>query len=94
DDNMLIEYSAPRNLHRETQEANAAWIRAAAEVPVTYLPRADDLAALAKAYRRRGDDRAWAAMAAAVERAPDEETAIAWEVLAESWRASRSADGP
>jgi len=83
---MIIEYSAPRNLHRETQRANQALVARAAEVPATFVPRADDLAALARAYRQKGDARAFSAMGAAIERAPDEETAIAWSVLADAWR--------
>ncbi|MEM6931674.1 MAG: hypothetical protein AAF602_32385, partial [Myxococcota bacterium] len=86
DDNMIIEYSAPLNLHRKTQAANNALVADHAQVPATWIRDPAELAALAKAYRARWDERAYPAMAAAIERAPDEETAIAWSVLAESWQ--------
>ncbi len=87
DDNMIIEYSAPLNLHRSTQKANNALMADHAQVPVSWVPDAHDLAELAKAYRARWDARAFTAMFAAIERAPDQETAIAWSVLADAWRA-------
>ncbi|MEO0601534.1 MAG: hypothetical protein AAF211_08865, partial [Myxococcota bacterium] len=85
DDNMVIEYSAPLNLHRKTQAANNALVADNAQVPATWIRDPTELAGLAKAYRARWDERAYTAMAAAIERAPDVETAIAWAVLAESW---------
>ncbi|MEN0065526.1 MAG: fused MFS/spermidine synthase [Myxococcota bacterium] len=87
DDNMIIEYSAPLNLHRTTQIANNELIAEHAEVPVRWVPGAEALAELAKAYRARWDERAFPTMEAAIEQAPTEETAIAWSVLVEAWRA-------
>ncbi len=58
DDNMRIEYSAPLNLHRDTQASNWALVLSAAEVPWDVLP--DDSAvwsALAAAYADAGDER-------------------------------------
>lgn len=85
DDNMAIEYSAPQHLHRPTSDLNEALFKAHAQVPLSFVASPEDLVALAKAYRARGDDRAIKAMEAAIEAAPNEETAIAWAVMAESW---------
>ncbi|MEO0602260.1 MAG: fused MFS/spermidine synthase [Myxococcota bacterium] len=40
DDNMIIEYSAPRHLHRDTQEENLEMVMSNAVVPFTTVPGA------------------------------------------------------
>ncbi|MEN0062558.1 MAG: fused MFS/spermidine synthase [Myxococcota bacterium] len=86
DDNMIIEYSAPRNLHRDTQDENLALITDHAQVPFLSVSDADDLKALAEAYEERNQvGRASLAIAEAIDRAPDAETAEQWRALATSW---------
>lgn len=56
DDNMIIEYSAPLNLHRETREENFEVLLSNAVVPDESLGSAPDLwLQLARIYQFRGD---------------------------------------
>jgi spermidine synthase len=50
DDNMLIEYSAPRNLYRDTTDANSRLLLDAAEIPLGAVRGAAGLKRLATAY--------------------------------------------
>lgn len=59
DDNLLVEYSAPRNLHRHTSYKNMLSLVSQAQVPT--LQTADGYIGLARSYRDR-DNRARALM--------------------------------
>ncbi len=71
DDNLLVEFSAPQNLHRETSSENFLALLPNARVPVDAEPDAAGLLALAKVYADRDDAvRALAAVRAAEAREP------------------------
>ena len=71
DDNLLIEYSAPRNLHRQTSEENLDMLGWFAQLPEDPSVDADGWMKLARAYEGRGDPvRALAAAKRAIEREP------------------------
>lgn len=56
DDNMIIEYSAPLNLHRETREENFGMLLENATLPAGGLPETPGLwQQLARIYQYRGD---------------------------------------
>lgn len=56
DDNMIIEYSAPLNLHRETQEENFEMLLSNSSIPEDALGRSPELwLQLARIYQFRGD---------------------------------------
>jgi spermidine synthase len=59
DDNLLVEYSAPHNLHKETSTANfrmlQRWIATPARELARRLPRVEDMQELALAYTDRED---------------------------------------
>lgn len=55
DDNLLVEYSAPKNLHRHTSADNVAMLRHFAQVPSGVYPTADGWISLANTYFRRDD---------------------------------------
>ncbi|MFN7145980.1 MAG: spermidine synthase, partial [Myxococcota bacterium] len=59
DDNLLVEYSAPHNLHRETSTANfhmlQRWIATPAKQLAAGLPAVEDMQELALAYTDRED---------------------------------------
>ncbi len=55
DDNLLVEFSAPKNLHRETSGENFLMLLPNAQVPLDGVPDADGLIRLAQAYDLRGD---------------------------------------
>ncbi len=55
DDNLLVEFSAPKNLHRETSGENFLMLLPAAEAPLEGIPDADGLLRLAQAYEARDD---------------------------------------
>ncbi len=75
DDNMRIEYSAPRNLHIDTQYENLALLMDYAEVPFAHLAQEPlRLAHLARTYRKRDDvGRAATAMVEAIKLLPEED---------------------
>ncbi len=78
DDNLLVEFSAPRNLHRETSSENFLALLPNARVPVDAEPDADGLLALAKVYADRDDPvRALAAVRAAEAREPGRDDTLA-----------------
>lgn len=53
DDNLLVEFSAPGNLHRETSQENFDMLRPRAVVPSDAVASADGMIRLAQAYGRR-----------------------------------------
>ena len=55
DDNLLVEYSAPKNLHRETSTENFLLLLPHAQAPLASIPDADGLVRLAEAYHWRED---------------------------------------
>lgn len=55
DDNLLVEYSAPKNLHRTTSGENMLMLLPVANVPLSSVPSVDGLIRLADAYASRGD---------------------------------------
>ena len=84
DDNMLVEFSAPRNLHRETSTTNFLELRGAQAVPVFATSGPDELVELGFAYRERDQlPRALMALKEALRLAPDR-TDI--ETLFSDWR--------
>ncbi len=75
DDNLLVEYSAPHNLHRETSTDNfhmlQRWIASPARHLASGLPAVEDMQELALAYTDREDlVRAMIALTEAERRAP------------------------
>ena len=56
DDNMRIEYSAPKHLYEETQRANSRMLFSVAEVPLDAVEGFESLLALAQAYRQHDPD--------------------------------------
>jgi spermidine synthase len=78
DNNLLVEYSAPRNLQRSTTEENMKMLAWFAQVPET-VSTPDALLALGQSYQRRGDTvRALAALQRAVLLEPDREDLQDW----------------
>ncbi len=55
DDNLLVEYSAPKNLHRTTSGENMLMLLPVAHVPLASVPSVDGLIRLADAYASRED---------------------------------------
>lgn len=55
DDNLLVEYSAPKNLHRETSGENFLMLLPHAQTPLASVPDADGLVRLAESYAWRDD---------------------------------------
>jgi hypothetical protein len=55
DDNLLVEFSAPKNLHRETSGENFLMLLPHARAPLAGIPDADGLLRLAQAYDDRDD---------------------------------------
>lgn len=55
DDNLLVEYSAPRNLHRTTSSENMLMLLPVARVPAESVPSVDGLLRLADAYAAKED---------------------------------------
>jgi len=93
DDNMIIEYSAPRHLHRDTQDENLELVTDHAEVPFTTVPDPFDLRDLAESYVERSQmDRAGLAMRAAIQLAPDPELGQVWRGELAAWRAAWEAE--
>ncbi|HNH48070.1 MAG TPA: hypothetical protein PKY30_13590, partial [Myxococcota bacterium] len=81
DDNMLVEYSAPRNLHRHTSEENLKMLAFFAEVPEDAWTDPADWIALARTYHEREDMiRALLALKEAETRDPQSEDVQAWLV--------------
>lgn len=71
DDNLLVEYSAPKNLHRETSTENFLMLLPLAATPLESVPDAAGLLRLAQAYDARDDDvRALIALKEAERREP------------------------
>ncbi len=71
DDNLLVEYSAPRNLHRETSGDNFALLRRWMRTPTELVVGAEGCAELALAYADREDlVRTMVALQVAEEREP------------------------
>ncbi len=94
DDNMIIEYSAPRHLHRDTQDENLGLVMANAEVPFTAVSDAWNLYQLAGSYLEREQlDRATLAMQTAIERAPFPGLAEEWRRELADWRAEDEEGG-
>lgn len=72
DDNMLVEFSAPRNLHRETSTSNFLELRGAQGVPIFATSGPDELVELGFAYRERDQlPRALMALKEALRQAPE-----------------------
>jgi spermidine synthase len=102
DDNMRIEYNAPRNLHRDTQRVNVPMLHDASSIPFEAVGEDPDfLLALARAYERDHDpDRAIdAALRAGLLRAPEDpdreealEQAFSWYAEERSGEAFESLD--
>jgi len=55
DDNVLVEYSAPKNLHRETSGENFLMLLPVAQAPLADVPDAAGLVRLARSYHWRED---------------------------------------
>lgn len=55
DDNLLVEYSAPKNLHRETSGENFLLLLPHAQTPLASVPDAAGLVRLAESYAWRDD---------------------------------------
>jgi spermidine synthase len=55
DDNLLVEYSAPKNLHRETSTENFLLLLPHAQAPLASIPDAAGLVRLAEAYHWHED---------------------------------------
>ncbi|MFZ5479646.1 MAG: fused MFS/spermidine synthase [Myxococcota bacterium] len=71
DDNLLVEFSAPKNLHRETSGENFLMLLPHARTPLEGIPTADGLLRLAQAYDWRDDTvRALIALKEAEKREP------------------------
>jgi spermidine synthase len=86
DDNLLVEFSAPRNLYRETSSANFLALRPLATVPMEGEPDAAGLVALGAVYLDRDEPvRAIKAARAAEAREPGRADVLA---LYEAARAS------
>lgn len=78
DDNLLVEYSAPKNLHRETSTENFLLLLPHAQTPLTSVPDAEGLVRLAQAYAWRDDlVRALIALKEAEEREPGRDDVLA-----------------
>ncbi len=74
DDNLLVEFSAPRNLHKETSTRNFRDLRRFPRIPSEALHTVDDHIALARAYEKREQlPRALMALAAAEKLDPTRE---------------------
>ncbi len=89
DDNMRIEYSAPRNLHLDTQDANLSLLLDWQQVPWEALGGdANHTAQIAEAYQSRGDvTRAVDAMIAAIQAVPsDDPRRAAWSESVLDWQ--------
>ncbi len=72
DDNLLVEFSAPHNLHKETSSGNFFELRRAQGIPAFAVPDADGMVELAFAYKERDQlPRALMALKEAMVRAPD-----------------------
>ncbi|GDX81977.1 spermidine synthase [Deltaproteobacteria bacterium] len=72
DDNLLVEFSAPHNLHRETSTQNFLELRRAQRIPAFAVPETDGLVELGMAYRDAGQlPRALMALKEALQREPD-----------------------
>lgn len=71
DDNLLVEFSAPHNLHRETSTGNFLELRKAQGIPAFAVADADGLVELGFAYREREQlPRALMALKEALSREP------------------------
>ena len=71
DDNLLVEYSAPKNLHRTTSGENMLMLLPVARVPAESVPTVNGLIRLADAYAAKEDlIRALVALRAADAREP------------------------
>ena len=71
DDNMLVEFSAPKNLHKETSTSNFWALRSVQGVPEFAVSTADELVELGMAYRDREQlPRALMALKSALAREP------------------------
>jgi spermidine synthase len=78
DDNLLVEFSAPRNLYRETSTENFLALRPLATVPVDAEPDAAGLVALGEVYLGRDEPvRALKAARAAEAREPGRADVVA-----------------
>ncbi|MCA9568386.1 MAG: fused MFS/spermidine synthase [Myxococcales bacterium] len=83
DDNMRIEYNAPLNLHKDTNEQNGRFLRKNVAVPDGSVVGHAAWADLARAFERKGDSsRALLAYAKAVESSPDADSRVLYEVEA------------
>ncbi len=90
DDNLLVEYSAPKNLHRTTSAENMLMLLPVARVPVESVPTVAGLVRLADAYAERDDViRALIALREARLREPDrydvEERTVRYEAELREW---------
>jgi spermidine synthase len=89
DDSMIIEYSAPMNLHKETQEPNFELLLDYGQIPPTGLDPDPDLwRNLARVYREKDDyGRGIAAMLKAISLLPAEDPRVEeWKAVARKWR--------
>jgi len=93
DDNLLVEYSAPHNLHRETSTDNflmlQKWIASPARQLARSLPTVEDMQELALAYTDRDDlVRAMIALTEADRRDPGRaDTASLMDDVRKRWNA-------
>ena len=95
DDDMLIEYSAPLNLHADTSDDNVTLLIENAQIPVDVLPRDAELfAGLARTYEERDDVvRAVATMAIAAKMVPENDPrGQRWLEQAQQWQADLEAE--
>jgi spermidine synthase len=88
DDSMIIEYSAPKHLHVDSQDENIELLVHHSQLPLASLPKdANFLAGLARKYHDRGDLRSVKAMVAAIELLPaDDLQRTTWLDEATSWQ--------
>ncbi len=95
DDNMRIEYRAPKNLHLETAWTNMKLMMKHTSIPLEFLePDAVLFADLARVYQERDDiRRAWWTMDRAVRMLPSEDPMrLEWAKEAVGWREALTAD--
>jgi spermidine synthase len=79
DDNLLVEFSAPHHLHRETSAENFLMLLPRATTPTQAVPTVDGLIRLAAAYDARDDEvRALVALKQAEEREPGRSDVLAY----------------
>ncbi|MBA2320161.1 MAG: hypothetical protein H0V89_03310, partial [Deltaproteobacteria bacterium] len=97
DDSMIIEYSAPMNLHVDTQESNFELLLQYGQVPPNGIPDDPDVwRSLARVYREKEDfGRGVVALLKGISLLPPEDPRIEiWKAAARRWRERAAEDDP